>query len=441
MKFRGFHLLAMILILTMMVLGCSSGNENGGTSNSAAGDTGSPSQSSGNNDGSSGEAPKERTKLTVISWWDFTQSEPLQKLKAAFEEKNPDLELEFTMVGASEYYDKLLTTIAGGGDLPDVVMLAMDRIPMFADRGAIIPLDGYADQEYLDSLYPVVLEATTFNGQVVAVARDISSKVMYLNKKMFDDAGVALPEADWTWDEFVDIARQLTKDGQWGFYFPKYMDGFTHWLVANEGGLATRDGESQLGLPQSREMLQKLHDLIHVEKVVPTDSQASQFGSGVEAPFIAGKAAMVAGSLSSTVAFNNADVEFAIRPLPKVKISANTSFVNAWAIPKGAKNPDLSWRVLEFFSSKEGQQIVLDTGMGLPASTGVDTTAFLAQHPDYVHLLESLNTSVPFPAPIHGAAFFAEVQKQLDLMWLGQKGVDESVDAVEKLAPSLLAGE
>lgn len=70
--------------------------------------------------------------MRVLSWWDFTNSVPLIQLKARFEELNPDLELEYIQVGKG-YADKVLVMIAGGADLPDVMMLAMDKVPIFAN--------------------------------------------------------------------------------------------------------------------------------------------------------------------------------------------------------------------------------------------------------------------------------------------------------------------
>ena len=390
--------------------------------------------------------PAKRTKVTVMSWWDITTSPSLQQLKAAFEAKNPDLELEFQQI-AKGYADKMLTMIAGGGDLPDVMMLAMDKVPMFADRGAILNLDKYITPEYKNDLYPVVLQALSYKGSVYAVARDVSSRVMFFNKAMFDKANVPIPDANWTWNDFRALAQKMTKveNGQpvqWGFYFPKYNDGFYHWLRQNNGGLVSADGtKSELSKPETLEALHFLQDLIVKDKSVPTETQAKQFGDDESAPFIAGKVAMLAGSLSSTTAFNNAKVEYAIRPLPKGKREMNTAFVNAWAIPKGAKNPDLSWRVLQFFSSKDGQQIVLNTGMGLPASKGVDTSAFLKQHPDNHYLIEAMDTAEPFPCPLYGVDFFNLVQKEFDLMWLGQRTPEEAVAAVEKTANDILAGK
>ncbi len=53
--------------------------------------------------------------------------------------------------------------------------------------------------------------------------RDITSKVMFFNTELFEKAGVAIPDANWTWDDFEAIARKMTRDldgdgktDQWG---------------------------------------------------------------------------------------------------------------------------------------------------------------------------------------------------------------------------------
>jgi len=391
-----------------------------------------------------------KTTVKVISWWDFTNSEPLKQLKAKFEELNPDLELEFIQIG-SGYADKVLVMIAGGADLPDVMMLAMDKVPVFASKNAIMNLDGFInkDEEFkkeLNNLYPVVKNSLQYNGSFYAMPRDVTSKVMFINKKMFEEAGVDIPDADWNWDVFAEIAKKLSRDtdgdgnnDQWGFYFPKYMDGFTHWLMQNRGGLLTRDSKSLLGKPESIEALKFLRGLI-TAGYVPSDTQAKQYGSSSSAPFIAGKVAMVEGGLSTTVSLKNNDVDYVIRPLPRGEKQLSTAFVNAWAIPRGAKNPELSWRVLKFFASKEAQQIVLNTGMGLPANKEVDVKNFLADRPDNKYFIESLEYSEPFPTHVHGVDFYKLVQNELDLMWLGKETVEEAVKDVEEQADKVLSG-
>lgn len=395
------------------------------------------------------EAKSNRTKVQVISWWDFTSSEPLKQLKAKFEELNPDLELEYLQIG-SGYADKMLVMIAGGADLPDVMMLAMYKIPVYASKGAIMNLDKYIQKDYKDEmkqLFPVVADALTYNGSFYAMPRDVTSKVMFFNTKLFKEAGVAIPDEDWTWADFEAIARKMTRDidgdgkpDQWGFYFRKYMDGFTHWLMQNGGGLCTKEGKSLIGKPETIEALKFLQKLA-VDGVMPTETQARQFGNAQTAPFIAGRVAMVEGGLSTTVDLKNAGVDYVIRPLPKGKQRVTTAFVNAWAIPSGAKRPDLSWRVLKFFASKEAQEIALMSGMGLPARKDTNISAFVKIRPDHKYLIESLSFSKPFPSPVYGVDFFKMVEQEFDLMWLGQRSVEDAVKAVEKQAADILSGK
>ncbi|MFR8462064.1 MAG: extracellular solute-binding protein [Ruthenibacterium lactatiformans] len=86
----------------------------------------------------------------VYTWWDVTKFEHLQKMKSDFEAENPDIKLEFVTI-PSQYADTMVTKLAGG-EIPDVMMLAMDQVPRYALNGMLLPLDDLASQEYKDSL-------------------------------------------------------------------------------------------------------------------------------------------------------------------------------------------------------------------------------------------------------------------------------------------------
>lgn len=389
-------------------------------------------------------APKEKTKVTIMSWWNFDNSKPLQELKAKFEAANPEYELQFQQI-ATKYADKVLTVVAGGGDqVPDVMMLAMDVVPRFAKAGAIQPLDEYMSKEYKDSLYPVVMDAVKYDGKLYAAPRDITSFVMYCNKKLFADANVPLPKENWTWEDFLNAAKKLTKvengkSTQWGYYFPKNNDAIFTWLIQNGGDYTTPDGKkSVLSSPESQKALQFLQDLVYKHKVCPTDSEAKQFGTDDTAAFLASKVAMQVGGLSSSVAFDKAGIDYVKVPLPKGVKQASTAFVNSWTIPKGAKNPKASWKVIEFLSSKEGQQIVLSTKMGLPASKDVDTSAFVKERADNKCLIDALQYSVPFRTLENGAQYYDLVKTELDKVWTNQKSVPEASKAIDAKATDLL---
>jgi len=200
-----------------------------------------------------------------------------------------------------------------------------------------------------------------------------------------------------------------------------------------------------MNTPESKAAMQFLHDLIFKYKVMPTAAEAEQFGTSGTAPVVAGKVAMTIGGLSASFDFDTATppVEYAIVPLPVSNDGKKVShaFVNTWCMPKGAKDPKTSWKILEFLSGKEGQQIVLNEKMGLPASKQVDTSGFLAARPDNKHLIDSLEYAVPFRTLLYGSAFYKMWREEMEFLFAGQKSVDEVAAAIETQGNKILAGE
>ena len=101
----------------------------------------SQSAASGSQTGS-GATTGEPTTLQVYTWWDITKFEHLQKMQADFEAANPDIKLEFVTI-PSDYPNTMITKLAGG-EIPDVMMLAMDQVPRYALNDMLMPLDDLA---------------------------------------------------------------------------------------------------------------------------------------------------------------------------------------------------------------------------------------------------------------------------------------------------------
>lgn len=389
-------------------------------------------------------AASEPETLKVYTWWDITKFEHLQKMKEEFEAQNSDIKLEFVTV-PSKYADTMVTKLAGG-EIPDVMMLAMDQVPRYALNDILMPLDDLASQEYKDALYPVVKNALTVNGKLYAAGRDVTPKVMFLNTKMFKEAGIEIPSADWTMEEFCELAKQLTKgsgaDAQWGYYWKNFPDQTYAMIAAFGGQMYAPDGKSSVFTTDenTQKAIQFMYDLTNTWKVCPTAQQAAQFGDNEFAPFMANKVAMQVGALSTEANFDTSGTEYTVLPMPTVNGKSQTSsFVNTWVIPKQAKNPELSWRVVEFLSGKEGQQIALDMKFGLPASNLVDTTEFEAEKPTNKYYVQALENAVPYPVNLNGAPFQTMFQKECESLWAGAVSPEEFAQRVDEQGAAILS--
>jgi multiple sugar transport system substrate-binding protein len=69
------------------------------------------------------------------------------------------------------------------------------RFAPFAVKGALEPLGKYLSQSKLissEDFYPQVMEAFTWQDELYCIPQNISSLVVYYNKKLFDEAGHTL---------------------------------------------------------------------------------------------------------------------------------------------------------------------------------------------------------------------------------------------------------
>jgi len=358
-----------------------------------------------------GELTKNAT-VNVYSWWDPAH-DGLTGLKAGFEKKYEDYNVTLNFVKISSYYQTMLTKLAGaklaGGSSEqiDVMMLASDKIPLFASNGTILPLDEFVTEEYLNDLYPSVRQGLYYEDKVYAVARDVTTKCMMLNVDLFNKYKITIPGDDWTVEDFKNICLQFAAqpDNVWGYSFDSNPDPVYIWFYLFGGKFFDPvKNESLLNTPGSIAGVKFLYDLIEKDGVMSL-SETTEHG-GFSASFSGGYAAMISGGLSQVNTVENAGANFVVRPLPIGTSGEKTShtFLNCWTIPECTSNSAWAWKVLEYFSGPEGQAIACGAGMGLPGSSTADIQSWIAQKPYRKYFVDALSYpgTVPYPTDTFG---------------------------------------
>ena len=57
-----------------------------------------------------------------------------------------------------------------------------------------------------------IYDAFKYDDKMVATVNGADTFLLFYNQDLFDEAGVPYPTEDWTWDDFMDICRKVTKD-------------------------------------------------------------------------------------------------------------------------------------------------------------------------------------------------------------------------------------
>lgn len=394
--------------------------------------------------GSAGLA-KEKTVITVTSWWDSESGGALDTFKKAFEAKNPDIQINYVRI-PTQYATKLLTMIVGG-DPPDVAMLAMDKVAQFASKGALTSLDAYMKNDYpLDDLWPALKGALQYKGTYYAVPRDCTTNVLYYNKKLFKEAKVPYPTSEWTWSDFLAAAKRLTKvdkNGipiQYGFAFNTYADGWYSLALAAGAHMVNADAtRSTMNTPEMVKTIQFLADLKNKYHVAPDTTAAKALGDPSDM-FMAGKLAMMIEDVAASYGFKKVkDLDYDVAPIPLVTKGAKHGtriWTNTWVLPKGAKHPEAAWRFLKFLGGPEGQKIASEQGLGIPAMRSIaHTKVFLDGVPEHKQVfLDSFAWGEPFPTFPAEQEFLAIFDRELEPVFNGQRSAAEACAAIDKEA-------
>lgn len=134
-----------------------------------------------------------------------------------------------------------------GGVSPDVVWLPffVDIIDLCMQR-ALAPLDRWLQADKHNPLEAFVPEARSLvrvRGETQALPIQIAPAILEHNAVRFRRANLAVPTHEWTWDDFIAAAKQLTIDtdgdgaiNQWGFASAGWYPDWLH-LLMQEGGV------------------------------------------------------------------------------------------------------------------------------------------------------------------------------------------------------------
>jgi multiple sugar transport system substrate-binding protein len=274
---RGF--IAGAALATLAIAGCSSSKKDAGS-------------------GTASIAPDTSAEL-VLAYWDKNQTRTVKENIKSFNKKYPNVKVTTNLAGYEDYWKKLRTQ-AQGNELPDVFWMNGPNIQLYAGNGMLAPIDKVTDAGVKWSDYPEALvKLYTYDDKHYGVPKDFDTIGVFYNKKIFKDAGVELPTADWTWDDFHDKAKKISDWGKskgiYGCATTINGDGQGTYYntIFQAGGFVIKDDKSGFDDPKSIEGLQCWADWVKDGSVaspkVITDTKPSQmFKSGKSAMYWSG---------------------------------------------------------------------------------------------------------------------------------------------------------
>jgi multiple sugar transport system substrate-binding protein len=376
-----------------------------GSSNTNSGDSAANSSESANTEAPPSDAP---VTITIFDFGGAADQKIYAEAHARFQEDYPNVTVadNFTAVSTwSEFSNKIVTQVAGG-QAPDIINIAIEGTQLVVSKGLLVALDDLvandpAGQELIDDVAQPLIDAFRVDGKLWQIPHSWNNMVIFYNTKMFQEAGIEPPPPDWTWDDFLDIAKKLTTgEGDskvFGFGIPFFNFGLTPWLLTNSTYQLSDDWtQSNLNDPKVIESVTFVHDLVHVHGVSPAVE-----GTDNNNLFSSGRLAMsgwghwpIQGFLANN--FKDFDVQY----WPRHTAGTSVYGVGGWGISPESPNKEIAWELIKELTSKETIQATADAGVAIPARRSVAEGDVFLEFPSNSKIYyESLNDAKPVASP------------------------------------------
>lgn len=293
---------------------------------------------------------------------------------AAFEKDNKNIQIEYQYGILKSDYSEWLSQKILKGKMPDVYVVMEKDFNTLSSIGALKNLELFIDSDKIfDSrkFYEQAINSGKFKDKLYALPIEVDPVLLFVNKTLLKKEGIKINKENWTWNEFYDICKQVTKDtdndgviDQFGVINFNWEDA----VYTNGQTLFTVNGEkskfSKEGVVESIKFVKKLHELNNRTKV--TDSDFND-GNVLFKPFPFSWYRVYSSYPYKLIRY--ADFEWECIKLPRGPKGKNASELKSFllGISSKTKHPDEAWKFLKFLTNNpETQMDVFKYSHGVP---------------------------------------------------------------------------
>ncbi len=157
--------------------------------------------------------------ITITFWHRFSErhNDALQYLADKFHETHPNITVEWVYQGSYGALQQKINNSVVAGETPTMTIFYENWIPPIAD--ALLPLGDYLTDEEKADILPGLLSTCYYHGQLLTVPFNKSIMVFYYVKEL-------VPEPPTTWEEYFNLAKELTVDTDGDGNIDRYGTGF-----------------------------------------------------------------------------------------------------------------------------------------------------------------------------------------------------------------------
>lgn len=295
------------------------------------------------------------------------QMKTAESLISDFEKKNPGITVTFTTLPENDLRPAVTKDVATNAGQFDVAMIGSYEVPIWADRGWIVPLDDYVEKDTAwnaDDLTKPIRDIVSKDDVLYAAPFYGSSSFLYYRKDLAEKAGVTISENP-TWDEVQAAAAAMKDDAAgisgiclrglpgWG----QNLAALTTVINTYGGSWFNEEWEPQLTSPETKEAVQFYVDTL---RQYGQPDAAKDGWEGCLQQFSQGKTAIwyddtvFAGSvLDQATPEVEPNVAFAMAPTGPSGLASGWLWSWGLGVTASSKNQDAAWKFISWVTSED----------------------------------------------------------------------------------------
>ncbi len=259
------------------------------------------------------------------SWW----ADDVARVEEAFaaDPANEGYDLVIETFPNNSYVEKIIAAVLGG-TAPDVAAIDVTFLGALMRRDLLIEFteEDLAEMD-VEDFKPGIWNSCLYDGKAYAIPyRGGIGEAFVLNKALFEQAGVPLPEEDWTLEDFLEICEAL-KAGANGEFYPYAVAGSTvdpanfessfTWLLYANGGSWVNEEQTEVTMDSEGSVaaIQMWMDLFE-NGYVPEGCINYTISNDVLPMFTEGKIAMMNYSDAYVDAIKESDIDYVVYKTP-----------------------------------------------------------------------------------------------------------------------------
>jgi len=352
--------LSLIILILPILAACSKNGSNNPAPTATATQT---AQSTEQTTTPTPETPKDPVTLTMMGWNIGTFGPVIEK----FEEMYPWITIETT----NKINGYIIKNVIAGEKVD--LILVDNGLSEWMAGDLLVDMKPFVEKDQrIQSAKTVdnLLKSFETGGKQYAMPYSDIPMWIVVNKELMTKYGITMPSNDWTYDEFLEVAKQATNsaNGDWGGHGLQQLAEFRAMANGNAAGWRYMNEDSTQSVahtPGVMADLQWIQELTTKWHIQPNAEEMASLGISANPAeaFLNGNILFFVGADWELEGLKQASFEWDVLPMPKGTVKQATVHQSgSISIPSNSEHIEEAFLFISFLFDIEAQKKFIETG-------------------------------------------------------------------------------